>query len=271
MANKRALMTAVPMIVVSLLFCTPFVFPGTAPNMINHEEEGGIGAYTVLISPSEFKKEILMKLAAQFLHDNAHLSVLDVGIFINREAANDFAGAGVFDYSYGNWLMEFEARRKRSLPLCAEVLKCGNSSALRIRYSDGRLEEVAIHGGEVFHPAINGARLDLLHVKCVRQGFGAKARLTPLLYFRVSKDIDANEGGVIARSILRSSGATRMSISMRPDNWFMFDPYYPWVNPFAPVDSPPTKAAERAWQLLCDPAEERACFQVHRDTNGQQP
>ena len=111
-----------------------------------------------------------------------------------------------------------------------------------------------IRNGNVSHPEINGVRLDLLHVLCVRQGFQTRTRLTALLYFMVSKDIRPQEGSAIARLILRSSGATRMSISMRPDRWFM-KTVLSVGNPFAPVDSPPTEEAKQAWQLLCHPAE----------------
>jgi hypothetical protein len=87
--------------------------------------------------------------------------------------------------------------------------------------------------------------------------------LTPQLYFSVSKHITPQEGGAIAKAILDSSSAERMWISLRPDKWFMFDPNYPWVNPFAPVDLPPTTDAKEAWELLCHPPYEQSCFQAH--------
>lgn len=248
---------------VCLLFCTSSGLATTDYKVINHDEEDGVGSYTVLVPASEFRKEVLLSLATQFLHRYAQLRLLDIGIYTDRASVHDFAGAGVDDYTYGNWLQEFEASTKGTLPCGAEILKSGATAALRIRYTDGRIEEVTINGGNVFHPVIDGVRLDLLHVLCVRQGIGANARLTPLLYFSVSKDISPQDGGAIARSILRSTGITRMTVSLRPDIWFMFDPFYPWVNPFAPVDSPPPEHAKRAWQLLCHPAEEQGCYQVH--------
>ena len=248
---------------VCLSFCTASCLAGTDYKVINQEQEDGIGSYVLLISSSEFRKQALLGLAVQFLRRNTQLGMLHVGIYTDRASWHEFAAADMDDYTYGNWLQEFEASRKGTLPCGAEILKSGAAASLRIRYADGRIEEVAINGGNVFHPVINGVRLDLLHVLCVRQGIGVKAHLTPLLYFSVSKDISPQEGGVIARAILRSSGITRMTVSLRPDIWFMFDPYYPWVNPFAPVDSPPPEQAKQAWQLLCHPAEEQGCYQVY--------
>jgi hypothetical protein len=244
--------------------CIAIGFAATSYRVIDHQEEEGIGTYTVLIPASEFRKEALASLAAQFLSRDAHLRFLDVGIYTDRASVYEYTGAGITDYNFETWLNEFEVRRKRPLPCGAEILKSGTAAALRARYSDGHIDELAIRGGSVFHPVIKGLKLDLLHVLCVRQMFGSpRPRLTPQLYFSVSKYITPQEGGAIARAILDSSGVPRMWISLRPDKWFMFDPYYPWVNPFAPVDSPPTTEAKEAWELLCHPPDEQRCFQAH--------
>lgn len=256
-------MRIVPALVLSLALSTPSGLAAMDHKVIHQEEEGGVGSYTLLIHPTEFTKAALLTLATQFLRRHAQLSLLDIGIYTDAQSAGEFAGAGITDYTYGNWLAEFEASRKRGLPCGAEVFKSGPAAALRIRYPDGRIEETVIRDGDVFHPVINGVSLDLLHVLCVRQGFGTRARLTPLLYFSVSRDISPVQGEAMARSILRASGVARMTVSLRPDKWFMFDPYYPWVNPFAPVDSPPSEQAKRAWQLLCHPPDEQDCFQVY--------
>ena len=163
---------------VCLLFGTSSGFARTEYKEINHDEEDGIGTHTVLVPASEFRKEILLSLARQFLRLDMQLRLVDIGIYTDRANVHDFVGAGMFDYTYGNWLAEFEASRKGTPPCGAEILKSGAAAALRVRYTDGRIEEVTISGGSVFHPVINGVKLDLLHVSCVREGFGAKARLT---------------------------------------------------------------------------------------------
>ncbi len=256
-------MKIIPLLATCLLLSAWAGLAGTDYRVIEHQEEDGVGTFTVLIPASQFNKESLVNLAKQFLRVYARFSLLDVGIYTDPASVHEFVGAGVTDYTYGIWLREFEARRKRRLPCGAEILKSGTAAGLRIRYYDGRIDEVTIRGRDVFHPVIKGITLDLLHVRCVRQGWGTQARLTPLLYFAVLKNITPREGGAIARSILASSGVPRMSISMRPDGWFMLDPYYPWLNPFRPVDSPPTEEAKAAWQLLCHPADEQVCSQVH--------
>ena len=91
--------------------------------MTRREEEDGIGSYTVLVPASEFRKEVLVELATQFLHRRAQLSLLDIGIYTSPADLHHFVGAGVLDYSYGNWLQGFVASRKGTLPCGAELLK----------------------------------------------------------------------------------------------------------------------------------------------------
>ena len=231
--------------------------------MDSQREQDGIGQYRVLVPASEFRKENLVGLGNQFLRRYARLSLLDAVFYTDPASGQDFEGMGITDVDFRDWLQEFESRRKRPLPYGAEMLKNRTGATLRIRYPDGHIEEVTIHGENVFHPVINGIKLDLLHVLCVFQRRGSwELKLTPQLYFSVSKYITPREGGAIARSILESSGAPRMEINIRPDKWFMCDPFYPWINPFAPADSAPTPEARHAWQLSCDTPKEQVCFQT---------
>jgi hypothetical protein len=247
--------------VACLSFCTSAGIAETNYKVIYHEVEDGIGTYTVLIPASKFRKEVLLSMANRFLHRYAQINLLDIGIYTERASVYSFVGAREFDYSYEEWLHKFEVSKKRGLPCGAEIVKLGTSTGLRVRYTDGRIEEVPLSNGNVFHPVISGTRLDLLHVEIVRQGLEPFARLMPLVYFSASRDISPEEGAAIARSILRSSGASRIEMSFRPDRWF-YGAYYPWVNPFAPVDSPQNEGAKRAWELLCRPMDEQLCYQV---------
>jgi hypothetical protein len=256
-------MKIICLLAASLSFYSSVGFGAADYKVIDHREQEGIGQYRVLIPASEFREEVLVGLANQFLHRYAQLSFLDVGFYTDAARVQDFVGIGVTEVNFAGWLEGFEARRKQPLPCGAEILKSGTAATLRIRYPDGHIEEVLIHSGNVFHPVIKGVRLDLLHVLCVFQRRGSwEPKLTPQLYFSVSKYITPREGGAIARSILESSGAPRMEINIRPDKWFMCDPFYPWINPFAPVDSAPTPEARRAWQLSCDTPKEQVCFQT---------
>src|ERR1039458_1858154 len=95
------LMRTISLLSLWCLIITSSGFAKTDYKVINHSEEDGIGSYTVLVPASEFKKEILLSLARQFLHSNIQVRLLDIGIYTDRRNVHEFEGAGVFDYTYG--------------------------------------------------------------------------------------------------------------------------------------------------------------------------
>jgi hypothetical protein len=216
----------------------------------------------LVIPVDEFKKEGLLRLSNQFLHRYEKLKLLNVGIYTDDTTASDSAGKGKFDFTYGVWKSEFEARRQKNSLRAAELLKYGDSASLRIRYSDGRIEEIEIVGRNVFRPVINGVALHLLHVSFPRQGFGNAKQVVPHFYFSISETPTSQDAAIIATSIFRASDAKKMKLHLRQDEWFIFDAYYPWMNPFTEPGFPPTQAeAARSAEFLCNPAEEQACYQ----------
>jgi hypothetical protein len=230
--------------------------------VIEEQETDGLASYVVVVPADEFRKDDLLRLANEYLRRYGKLKLLNVGIYTDSATADDSAGKKMFDFTYGVWMSEFETRKQNNSMCAAELLKYGGAATLRIRYSDGRIEEVAITDGNVFHPAVNGMALNLLHVSFARQGFGNAKQLIPHFYFRVSKKLTAQEAGIIAKSILRTSGASKLEVHLRQDEWFIFDAYYPWMNPFSQTDAPPTETeAAQSVEYLCKPAEEQACYQ----------
>jgi hypothetical protein len=230
--------------------------------IIEKQEAAGLASYLLVVPVDEFKKEDLLRLSNQFLHRYEKLKLLNVGIYTDTATASDSAGKGKFDFTYGVWKSEFETREEKNSLRAAELLKYGGSASLRIRYSDGRIEEIEIVGRNVFRPVINGVALHLLHVSFPRQGFGNARQVVPHLYFSVSKTPTLQDAGIIATSIFRTSGAKKIKVHLRQDGWFIFDAYYPWMNPFAEPGPPPTETeAARSAEFLCNPAEEQTCYQ----------
>ncbi len=230
--------------------------------LIEEQKASGFASYVVVIPIVEFRREVLIRLANEYLGRYEKLELLQVGVYTDRKTALDSTGKKVFDFTYSAWKNEFENRKQGKPMRAAEFLKYGSAATLRIRYPDRRVEEIAITGETTFHPPVNGMTPALLHVSFVRQGFGESKELIPHFYFSVPKRITPEEAQLFATSFRRTSGVSKIEIHLRQDEWFIFDAHYPWVNAFTQSEKPPTQTeAAKSVEFLCRPTEEQSCYQ----------
>jgi hypothetical protein len=242
-------------------------FAQKGAEVIEKQAGDGMAFYTVAIPADEFTRDNLLQLAKRYLRRHAKVRLLNLGIYVGIPAARDSTGKHMIHFTYDQWKQEFDRRKESNSLSAAELLKYGAAATLRIRYSDGRIEEIPITGDNVFHPIVGGLKLNLLHVTGVLQGFDGSKQLIPLFYFSLSKEISTQDARKLAASLLRSSAVSKMEIRMREDEWFIFDPHYPWRNPFTSVEAAPTeKEAARSVEFLCKPSETQSCYQSSAGT-----
>lgn len=255
------------LLIIDITLNTCSLFAQRGVEVVKHEEADGLVSYTLVIPHREFTKDSLLQLANAYLARFHQASFLNVGIFIDRPTALNSAGKGIDHLSFDWWKHEFENRMQIKSLSAAELLKYGGAATLRIRYGDGHIEEIPVRGKNLFHSTVDGMNLDLLHVTCVFQGFVTNKQLFPILYFRTSKDITFQKAEELAKLIFTKSGVIRMKINFRTDDWFIFDTFYPWLNPFSPAGGPPTEAqAARSAQYLCVLPGVTACYQTSGGT-----
>ena len=139
-----------------------------------------------------------------------------------------------------DWKREFEEREQNKSICAAVVLKYGNSASLRIRHADGQIKEIGIVGTNIFHPSVEGVALNLLHVSFVNQGFGNDEHLTAHFYFALPERIDSTEATRLAKSFFDTLGISNVTFNLREDGCFIFDTFYPYMNPFSKEEKPPT-------------------------------
>ena len=227
-----------------------------------------LASYTVVIPATEFKKTALIQLAEEYLAKNKELKLVQVGIFSDKDQARDSLGKGIFDFSYDIWRTEFDRRKKEKEQAAAVLLKYGANATLRIKYADGRTEEVTIAGKDAFHPQVNNVTLSLLQVSLVDQGFGINKKLTPHFYFVVPRTITTDEATALAKSIIQRVGIPRAVVHFREDEWFIFDAHYPWVNPFATAELLPSESeVAKSSEFLCRSSDTEACYQTSTGRN----
>jgi len=257
MFNKTILICSI-----SLAMSAVASFARQGLDTVERQVADGLASYTVVIPADQFKRDRLIELARQYLERYNGIELLNVGFYIDRGAARDSMGKTMVHFTYQQWKDEFNRRKDNHLLSAAEVLKYGGAATLRIRHSDGHIEEIEITGKNVFHASVGSSTLNLLQVTLVGQGLGGSKQLTPHFYFSIPSKITPEEAAALSKSILRASGLSKMEIRIRQDEWFIFDRSYPWRNPFSPVETAPSEseAAESA-EFICKPAENQTCYQ----------
>jgi|SRR6267142_247511 len=237
------------------------------PEPVEEQKGHGIISSVFVVPVSEFNDDTLPRLAAQYLSRHQQVKLLQVGFYTDERTAWDFRGKSIDHISYEYWKKEFKKRVKEKSIRAATLLKCGNSATLRIRHSDGEIKEIKINGDNAFHPIEEGIALNLLHVNFVDQGFGDASQLTAHFYLILPKRITAKEARRLAKSYFDTLGVSNVVLHFREDEWFVFDSFYPWMNPFTKAETPPTlKETAKSVQFLCTPAQDDACFQTSMGT-----
>lgn len=235
----------------------------TKPKVVDGHVTGELATYALLISSGDFGKDAVLRLADDYLNRCKNIRLLRVGIYSEESTARDSVGKGVTDVTYGWWSREFETRKQRKLSGVAELLKNGVGATLRVRYADGRIEEIKISGENSFHPKVNGTPLSLAHMSVARKGFGGNKQLIPVFYFIVPQGVTLQEARKLAQSLFRVLPISKMEIVIREDEWFIFDANYPWLNPFSSAQGPPSEAVlAQSPEFLCEPGEGQGCHQV---------
>jgi hypothetical protein len=234
--------------------------------VLRHQEADGLVSYTLVIPPDKFTDRFLLKLSNEYLTRFHQANLLNVRIFIDSATASECAGAGVTEITSDNWNYEYEKRRQIKSLYAAELLKFGDTASLRIRYADRHIQEIPIKGQNAFHFTVDGINLDVLYVAFVLQGIPLR-KLFPIVFCRSSRDITKQEAEKLAKSTFLTSGAIRMKIDMRTDEWFGLDYSYPWFNPFGAGGPSPTPAQEaRSAEYRCTLPGEAACYQSRSGT-----
>jgi hypothetical protein len=237
-------------------------FPQASTVPFAERKADGFASYTVVIPATEFNKESLIHIADEYLVRNEKLELMQVGIFTDKQQAQDFGGKGVSHFSYDTWKTEVEKRKEEQKQGAAVLLKYGIGAALRIKYSDGRIEELVISGQDAFHPRLDNVTARLLQVSFVDQGFGKSKQLTPHFYLVIPSKISAEQATALAKSFISIVRIPRIEIHLREDEWFIFDSHYPWINPFTQTVVPATEAdAAKSIEFLCRSPEKEPCYE----------
>jgi len=238
----------------------------TIPEPIEELKGDEIASSVVVVPKREFTDIDLTKYASDYISRYRSFKLIQVGFYTEERTAWDFRGKSIDHYSYDYWKKEYEKGISGRPIREATLLAYGSSATLRMRDGNEKIEEITILGSNVFHPTLEGLVLNVLHVGFSAQGQPSK--LTAHFYVIIPKRITPQEADRLAKAFFGRTGARDVTLNLREDEWFVFDAFYPWINPFTRAQAAPTlEETARSVQFSCTPGQEDGCFQSALGTN----
>lgn len=235
---------------------TPFGFS----QQVLYERQGpGLIDRTIVVPRAQFSKALALRLSQDFVRAHRSKKLARLLIVTERhDGASYQFGKGQFHTTYYQWLDHFADQLSQIGPQ-AEVLKLGSSAAVRIRSAEGNIEEVALGGGDVFRLLAAGMKLELLHLSIGPSSILGQLQVN--FFLQAERGVSAQEALRITRKIRASVGFPRISVSIRPDGWFIGSgTSYPWVHPFDRNTKPPSwEKYSGSVEVFCGTAPKLVC------------
>lgn len=228
---------------------------GTTPSKpeVVYDEKLSFGAdRCVLIDRGQFALPLLQKECSDFLDSHPGLKFSRLFIATTRDlAAMPQSAKGAFDYGYGAWIARIGEERHK-LGSVAECIQMGDSAVLRVASGGGPVREIVLRGTNIMHQQVDGLDVD------VKWLFTSKAHLTGQtslnVFLGASRPLSEKEAVAIATRFDRKLGIRPVWYTVRTDPWFVNNDFYPWVNPFYPATTNPSREEYlKTYSYLCKP------------------
>jgi hypothetical protein len=216
-----------------------------------------------VIPPARFSRTSILRIAEKFVQVHQDGSFARLAIFSDAQFANRYGRKSLevsavhvlpfeLPTSYDRW-QRLYAEGGSVLKATAEILTRKGGAGARIRYSDGTVERVVLHGKDPFVVVANGQRCELLDYE-----FQASARKTPPggpyqnidLYLRSDAPLTEDLGVAITQQLLDFRAENALGIHIRNDAWFIEPTTFPIVWAFDARSIPPTREQYAASETM---------------------
>ena len=137
-------------------------------------------------------------------------------------------------YDYWRRLYEVAAQTPNAI---AEVISIDNNVILRMRDLDGKVTRRVLSGDDPLRMVVNSDPLEIVYISFRPSSLLSEA---VSVYARTSAPLRAETGLILLRQLESALGDLQVSLAIRHDGWFIYQPGYPFLNPFLEEANLPT-------------------------------
>ena len=120
----------------------------------------------------------------------------------------------------------------------AEIISIGRDAVLRMRDGASKIRRRVLAGRDALQMEIQGDHFEILYFAFSTPGPYILQRAD--VYIRTDAPLKTETGLELLRSMQPVFPELEVSIFIRNDPWFIYEPTYPFVNPFIENQSPPS-------------------------------
>ncbi len=120
----------------------------------------------------------------------------------------------------------------------AEMVSIGSNAVLRIHDSSGTVRRRVLAGSDPLQMEVDGDRFEILYFAFTAPAAYIEQRVD--IYIRTDASLKVERGLELLRRLRPIFPDLEVSILVRNDPWFIYEPTYPFVNPFVENAIPPT-------------------------------
>jgi len=139
--------------------------------------------------------------------------------------------------TYEYWRGMYDAA-VRSPNEIAELVSIGANAVLRVRDGVGKIHRQILVGEDPLAVEIDGDRLEVLYFAFSAARGYVSQRVD--VYVRTRAPLEAEVGLKLFQKLQVFFPGLEVSIFIRNDPWFVYEPTYPFANPFVEDQHPPT-------------------------------
>ena len=212
--------------------------PSEVLNQMASDESLSVDVYR-LITDSMCAEGPLITLSTTFLRKHSTTKIARLFLFTNKnEALRTQFGKGGADYGYTGWLTKFHSAMTDTGCL-AEVLRIGRCAVLRVRDFQGNLMTRHLGPCSPFAIVSTDSHIEILYLTLDRLKYSKS--VTPHFYVRSDSPVTQELGRVLAARTMQQFALSRLKLSLRSDEWFVFEERFPLFYPFTAIRSPPSR------------------------------
>jgi hypothetical protein len=225
---------------------------GVAPMMIVRaetilwqERRPGLSRSAVLISPDSFDDGHLETICRQALQREASRGFAQLQIVVDEKKPLPKPD----HLTYEHWRRWHDLAAKSAGPV-AEMTAMDGSAVLRIREKDGQVKMLVLAGKNPLLQEFGGSGLEILHFS-----FGPSAPYWSErvdIYAKTDNPLSMATGLSLWGALKAKFADVSVFLYVRTDGWFVYEPSFPFLDPFGTDLGPPIeKEYDAAPTLRC--------------------
>ena len=200
-----------------------------ADTILEDKTHGDVRIKSLAVSGSSFNEKRLEQIARKELSTLPRAKIIRLLMFGDRSGA---PLPKADHMSYYDWRKVYEVISKTPTDI-AEMLSIEDNAVLRVSRKNGTLKRTVLKGHDPLQIDIEGQNYEIAHLDL-------NVLPTVNIYLRTTAPLGVGPGRQLFRQLSALFGGFNILIAARNDAWFIFEPNYPFVNPFQPKTSVPT-------------------------------